>query len=271
MKFLSRFVARRRVRPESPGGTRPQSFDCGLVDLCRSGWFNNTTGELFTGFPLGAGDTYLDVGCGDGGAARFAARMGADVIATDVLAQKIAALEKELAGCGSGRHRCIVSDSSPLPLPPGIATHVVCCEVLEHVPDPQAFVAELVRVGAPGSLYLLAVPDPVSEELQREFAPPSYWRPPNHVRVFARQEFARLVEDAGLLIEARHFDGFYKTVWWSLFWAAGQDAAEPETDMLAAWSRCWSLLLAKPEGLRIKHVLDRAVPKSQIIVARKAA
>lgn len=252
-------------------GGRRTDFGCGLSDLCLSGWFNNDTRELFTGFPVGPGDTYLDVGCGDGGAALFAARMGCDVIATDVVPAKITALEQRLRGVGTGSHRCLVSDSAPLPLPAGVATRIACCEVMEHVPDPEAFLAELVRVGSAGALYLLTVPDPASEGVQREIAPECYWRPPHHLRVFAREEFKSLVERAGLTVIARHAVGFYVSVWWSLFWAAGQEADGPERPMLAAWTRAWSMLLASPQGPRIKQALDRALPKSQMIVARKAA
>lgn len=270
--------------PDQPPAVEPALFTCALADMCHSGWFQNETGELFTGFPLGPGETFLDVGCGNGGASMFAARMGCDVIATDVMPEKIVTLEEKLAALGAVSHRCLVSDSSPLPLPDGTASRIACCEVLEHVPDPAAFLTELVRVGTPQALYLLTAPDPASEEVMRDFAPASYWQPPNHVRIFARQEFAKLVEQAGLVVESRHYYGFYHTVWWSL-WAAEEqerqaepgpnrriwDVSQGESPMLAAWSRSWSELLTKPDGMRIKRALDRTLPKSQIIVARKAA
>lgn len=242
----------------------------GLHDLCRGGWFNDATGELFTGFPLAAEDTYLDVGCGAGGAAAFAARRGCTVVATDVLPEVVASLDTRLRDAGSTTHRCLVSDSNPLPVPSGWANRIVCCEVLEHVPDPTAFIGELHRVGAPGARYLLTVPDPASEAVQRELAPQSYWAPPNHVRVYSHDDFGSLVTNAGLVIESRQGMGFFSTVWWSLFWAAGQELGAAETPMLAAWSDAWGRLLACPDGDRVKAALDRRMPKSQIIVARKA-
>ena len=51
-------------------------------------------------------------------------------------------------------------------------------------------------------MYLLTVPDPVGESLQKKLAPDLYWRTPNHLRVFERDEFDRLVIEAGLTIEA---------------------------------------------------------------------
>jgi len=243
---------------------------CGLRDLIAAGWFQNATGELFTGFPLGPSDTHLDVGCGDGGATLFAARQGCRVIATDVQPDKIATLERRLTAEGSASHRCLVSDTNPLPLADETATRITCSEVLEHVPHPAGFLAELVRVGAAGALYLLTVPDPASEAAQRQLAGESYWRPPNHVRIFEREEFARLVSGAGLAIEARHSVGFYASVWWALFWSAGQELGDDETPLLAAWTTAWEQVLAHPDGLKIKRALDSCLPKSQIIIARKA-
>jgi SAM-dependent methyltransferase len=242
---------------------------CGLRDLATAGWFNRETGELFHGYPLSSADTHLDVGCGDGGATLFAAERGSRVIATDVLPDKIAALERRLATMAGTDSRCLVSDTDPLPLPDETATRITCCEVLEHVPDPAGFLTELARVGTPGALYLLTVPDPLSEEVQLALAPPEYWRTPNHVRILGRERFAELVTSAGLVIQARHSVGFYSAVWWALFWSSGIELGQEEGPLLAAWSRAWEGVLAHPDGIRIKRALDQCLPKSQVIVARK--
>jgi SAM-dependent methyltransferase len=259
----------RAVRRPATASIRTRGVACGLRDMIAAGWFQAATGELFTGFPIGPSDTHLDVGCGDGGATLFAARQGSRVIATDVQPDKLVALGQQLAAAGATAYECIVSDTNPLPLPDETATRITCSEVLEHVPDPESFMSELVRVGAAGALYLLTVPDPASEAVQRELAGEVYWRPPNHVRIFEREAFATLVADAGLAIEARHSVGFYTAIWWALFWSAGQELGEAEQPLVAGWTAAWERVLAHPDGLRIKQALDRCLPKSQIIIARK--
>lgn len=273
MRAMMRRVSTWNRAASGPGNASGanRGIACGLRDMIAAGWFQAATGELFTGFPVGPADTYLDVGCGDGGATLFAARQGSRVIATDVRPDKLAVLGRQLAAAGATAYECILSDTNPLPLPDETATRITCSEVLEHVPDPESFIRELVRVGATESLYLLTVPDPASEAVQQELAGETYWRPPNHVRIFEREDFARLVTDAGLEIEARHSVGFYTSVWWALFWSAGQELGEAEKPLLAGWTAAWERVLAHPDGLKIKQALDRCLPKSQVIIARKPA
>lgn len=274
MGFLKRLSAKKFLRRRSRGTRGENRFGamgCGLRDLTLAGWFNAKTGELFTGFRLGPDDTHLDVGCGKGGMTMFAARQGCRVIATDVSEEAVGVVERQLAEADVHGYRCVVSDSDPLPLPAQVATRITCSEVMEHVPDPPRFLKELVRVGTPGALYLLTVPDPASESVQKRLAPPSYWQEPHHVRIFGREEFADVVTESGLEIVARHYVGFYSSVWWAMFWSSGQELGKQEQPILAAWTAAWSQVLEHPEGLRIKRALDECLPKSQIIVARKAA
>lgn len=52
----------------------------------------------------------------------------------------------------------VCADAARLPLPAGCAHLVLCSQVLEHVPDPDAVLGELYRVMAPGARLVLSVP-----------------------------------------------------------------------------------------------------------------
>ncbi len=241
----------------------------GLRDNVADGLFNPDTGELRPGFPVTAEDVVVDVGCGGAIDSIFCAEQGAHVIYVDSNPDEVAIAGTRLANAGARELTPIVSDANPLPLTDGIATRVIASEVLEHVDDPQQFLRELVRVGAPNALFLLAVPDPAAEELQTRLAPPIYFQKPNHVRIIGRSEFARMVTDAGLIIERRGAYGFYWSIWWILFWICRVDISEPHP-LLESWSKTWETLLDMPNGGPARRALNELLPKSQYIVARKA-
>jgi SAM-dependent methyltransferase len=245
--------------------------DVGLRDAVLSGWFCQETSELVTGFPIPAGETTIDLGCGHGGATAFALRCGANVIACDIDPKKIEQVNASLKPIHGDALRTIVSDSNPLPLPDGIASRVIAMEVMEHVDDPAGFLSELVRVGTHGALYLIAVPDAGSEAIQKPIASPSYWEKPNHIHVFCREELDRLIEAAGLKIERRLHCGFFWTIWWTLFWESERKIDdEYQGPILDNWTKTWDALIASPRGMPIKAALDEFLPKSQIVIARKA-
>ncbi|HWW08055.1 class I SAM-dependent methyltransferase [Collimonas sp.] len=257
---------------------------CGLVDNVQSGWFRQDSGELLEGFAITSADVVLDVGCGEGGATMFAARCGAHVIFSDTDAAQVERLSAKVAESPARGAQPLVCDTNPLPLPDGCASRIIAMEMLEHVDDPAQVLAELVRVGQPGALYLLTVPDPVGEGLQKKLAPASHFQKPNHIHVFEREAFAALVSAAGLQIERRHASGFFWSLWMCLYWASKPDSdgsgngdmgatrdniKPPYPPLLDEWAKTWHQLISLPEGARIKQVLDSVMPKSQAIIARK--
>ncbi|MEO6919492.1 MAG: class I SAM-dependent methyltransferase [Collimonas sp.] len=253
---------------------------CGLVDNVQSGWYRKDSGELLEGFAITPDDVVLDVGCGEGGATMFAARCGAHVIFSDTDAAQVEKLAVKVAASPARASQALVCATDPLPLPDACASRIIAMEMLEHVDNPAQVLAELVRVGKPGALYLLTVPDPVGEGLQKKLAPPSHFQKPNHIHVFERDEFAALVSAAGLQIEHRHASGFFWSIWMCLYWAteageSGQSDATrdnikpPFPPLLNQWANTWRQLISLPEGAKIKQVLDSVMPKSQAIIARK--
>lgn len=259
------------------------SRDCGLVDAVQSGWYQSDSNELFKGFPISASDSVLDVGCGAGGATLFCANRGARVVFTDVVAEKIEALRARVAQTQARQSEGFVSDSLPLPVADASMSRVISMEVLEHVEDPAAFLRELTRVGQPGALYLLAVPDPVGENMQKGFAPSYYFERPNHIHIFTREEFGCLVTDAGLEIVSRDSFGFFWTFWMFLYWSLAKHAGmelegtshdvvqPPYPPLLNDWAKLWHQVIKMPEAAPMKQALDQLLPKSQVIIARKPA
>ncbi|SEM61706.1 Ubiquinone/menaquinone biosynthesis C-methylase UbiE [Pseudomonas sp. ok272] len=273
LSLLKKLAAGKEPAPMSavaePTAPTVDSFQLGLEDAVLSGWFNQQTDELYTGFKISAQDTVLDVGCGDGGNVHFCGMRGAKVICADIDAAKVAATAERLKDTPARDVECHVTDCNPLPLPDAIATRIVSTEVIEHVDDPAQFLAELVRVGQPGALYLLSVPHPSSENLQQGIAAEQYFQKPNHIRVISEDQFKQMVADAGLEVISHSQFGFYWSMWMLLFWEAKVDLNDANHPLLNHWAQMWRLILDTPRGPQLKQALDALVAKSQVIIARK--
>lgn len=244
--------------------------DVGLIDMSFSGWLRNETGELLEGFTIGADDSVLDIGCGSGGYTLFCGRQGAEIFVADINQDNIDIAVARLRETKARAVHPLVTDGDPIPLPDERLSKVIAMEVLEHVDDPAKFMRELVRVGRPGAQYLLAVPDAAGEHAQKNFAAASYFQKPNHIHIFEREQFDRLIEDAGLIIERRVNYGFYRTLWMYFFWASAQpNLSAPWHPLIEQWDKVWSMLLSLPQGGQVKKALDEVLPKSQVIIARK--
>jgi 2-polyprenyl-6-hydroxyphenyl methylase/3-demethylubiquinone-9 3-methyltransferase len=103
-----------------------------------------------------AGRRALDVGCGAGLLAEPLARLGAEVTGVDAAAENIAVAGEHAVGAGlSIDYRA--GELATLGL--GGFDLVTAMEVLEHVADKAAFVAELAGHLGPGGLLVLSTPN----------------------------------------------------------------------------------------------------------------
>jgi 2-polyprenyl-6-hydroxyphenyl methylase/3-demethylubiquinone-9 3-methyltransferase len=97
----------------------------------------------------------LDVGCGGGLIAEPLARLGAQVTGIDAAAASIEAARRHAAGQGldieyrAGRVEDLAHEERAFDA-------LVCLEVVEHVPDPAAFLGTCAGLVRPGGLVLLS-------------------------------------------------------------------------------------------------------------------
>jgi SAM-dependent methyltransferase len=102
--------------------------------------------------PPHPGDRVLDVGCGVGQVVAELRRRGAEAYGVDVAQANIDRARDLTPGCQW-------YDGGRLPFPDGHFERVGALNVLEHVEDPEGFLAEMVRVTRPGGHVVVSSPN----------------------------------------------------------------------------------------------------------------
>ena len=102
--------------------------------------------------PARPGARALDVGCGVGQVVAKLTGAGCEAHGVDVSAPNIARAQQF-------SDRCQIYDGRKLPFPDRHFASAGALNVLEHVDEPEAFIAELVRVVEPGGRVVLSSPN----------------------------------------------------------------------------------------------------------------
>jgi 2-polyprenyl-3-methyl-5-hydroxy-6-metoxy-1,4-benzoquinol methylase len=163
----------------------------------------NFEGTLAALFAQANPGSVLDVGCGEGILTeQFAKRLGdGRVVGIDLDDPKLAA---EWAGRARPNLEFCTGTGDRLPFEDSSFDMASAIEVLEHVPDPEATVAEMARCAR--SHLLVSVPrEPLWRMLN--MARGAYLKDlgntPGHINHWSKRSFVRLLSKHGEVVEAR--------------------------------------------------------------------
>ena len=142
------------------------------------------------------GKKILDIGCGPRGSLEWA-DMASQRIGLDPLANSY----REI-GTGAHRMQYVTARAQRIPFPDGYFDVVSCFNSLDHVDDLEQSISEIIRVIAPGGLFLLLT------DVHRD---PAYTEP----AVFSWNVVEEFVPSLGL-VEEKHYeksaDGMYQSI-----------------------------------------------------------
>ena len=223
------------------------------------------------------GELVLDLGCGLGRHAFGALRRGADVVAGDLGRAELAEVRSMVAAMraagefSGGTVECAVADARCLPFADGAFERIIAAEVLEHITDDGAALAELARVLRPGGVLAVTVPSWLPEKLcwllSEEYHAPAV--PDGHVRIYTLRRLRARLRAVGLEPRRRHRAHALHSPYWWLRCAVG-----PEDDghrLVAAYHRllCWEIEHRPWAARVIERLLRPFIGKSVVVYAVK--
>jgi SAM-dependent methyltransferase len=176
----------------------------------------------FDRFRVSSGEHVLDMGCGAGRHAFELYRRGANVVAFDrderelaEVAKMFAAMEQEGEPPEGASARTVTGDALSLPFPDDTFDKIVAAEVLEHIPDDMAAMAELLRVLRPGGELAVTVPSWLPERICWALSEDYHTAPGGHVRIYTRAELEAKLKATGFQVgDHHHAHGLHAPYWW---------------------------------------------------------
>jgi SAM-dependent methyltransferase len=225
---------------------------------------------------VGRRTRFIDVGAGAGRHSYEALRRGADVTAFDMDAEELAkvaemfgAMELEGEVPPGGKAKVQVGDALALPYDDGWFDCVVASEILEHVPEDEKAIAELVRVLAPGGTLGVSVPRWLPERICWALSDEYHANEGGHVRIYRAHELVGKLERAGVVLTHRHHaHGLHAPFWWLKCAVGVRREKHPLVD---AYHRLlvWDMMKAPALTRGLERALDPAIGKSVVLYFTK--
>jgi len=225
---------------------------------------------------VGLGSTVIDVGCGAGRHSFEAYRRGANVIAFDQDAEELANVDTMLQAMGeageapeSAKAQVVVGDALALPYPDGSFDTVIASEILEHIPDDDGVISELIRVLRPGGTLAVTVPRWLPERICWLLSDDYHANEGGHIRIYKADELrAKLIAGGLRFTHSEYAHGLHSPFWW-LKCAVGVE--KPDHPAVQAYHRLlvWDMM-SQPALTRVAEAaLNPLVGKSVALYFEK--
>jgi SAM-dependent methyltransferase len=171
---------------------------------------------------IGPSTKVIDVGCGAGRHAFEAYRRGADVTAFDRDASELRSVEtilRAMAETGeapaAASAKAVLGDALSLPYADATFDCVIASEILEHVPEDDAAIAELIRVLKVGGTLAVSVPRWLPERVCWLLSEEYHSNEGGHVRIYRASKLGDKISGSGMeLTHTHHAHALHSPFWW---------------------------------------------------------
>jgi ubiquinone/menaquinone biosynthesis C-methylase UbiE len=232
----------------------------------------------FDRLPVGPGTRVLDLGCGGGRHAFEVLRRGADVVAFDMdqteldtVAAMFAAMDKAGEVPPGGTGETVQGTALDMPFDEGGFDRVIAAEVLEHIPDDMAAMAEIFRVLRPGGTAAITVPSFLPERICWALDEDYHTAPGGHVRIYTLAELSAKLKATGFVVGPHHHaHGLHAPYWW-IKCAVGVNNDDHPLAKAYHELLVWDIM-KRPAATRIAEaLLNPVIGKSVVLYVRKPA
>jgi SAM-dependent methyltransferase len=227
---------------------------------------------------VGPGTKVIDVGCGAGRHTFEAYRRGADVIGFDQntgdlndVDEILQAMKAQGEVPPSAKGEAVKGDALDLPYDDATFDCVIASEILEHVPEDDRAIAELVRVLKPGGRLAITVPRWLPERICWLLSDEYHANEGGHIRIYKANELRDKVTAHGLkLTHTHHAHALHSPYWW-LKCAVG--TSNNDHPAVAAYHKLlvWDMMSAPWLTRRGEDVLNPLIGKSVALYFEKPA
>ncbi len=225
---------------------------------------------------VGPGVKVIDVGCGAGRHTFEAFRRGAEVVGFDQNAadlndvdEILQAMKAEGEAPASAKGEAVKGDALDLPYGDGTFDCVIASEILEHVPNDDQAIAQLVRVLKPGGALAITVPRWLPERICWALSDEYHANEGGHIRIYRADELRDKVLAHGLtLTHTHHAHALHSPYWW-LKCAVGTDKSDNVA--VAAYHKLlvWDMMSRPWLTRTAENLLDPLIGKSVALYFRK--
>ena len=222
---------------------------------------------------LKPGMRILDAGCGAGRHLCEAFRgNGIDVVGIDLKWEDLEKTRSFLclmsAEC-NGRWLVSQGDVTRLPFKDEAFDAVICSEVLEHIPDNQAAVRELVRVLKDGGPLAVSVPRFLPEKICWMLSDAYHHEPGGHIRIYRKTEMLNLLKSAGTSCWGiRYKHALHSPYWWLRCFVGHKNDDSPSVNLYKKFLE-WDIIHHPTLTRLLDQLLNPVLAKSIVYYMRK--
>jgi len=229
----------------------------------------------FRRLTIKTGHRVLDIGCGTGRHMAETVRrpetltVGTDINEEDLLGARQRLVDLDKLGVVRGAWRLGMADITALPFTDAAFDLVICSEVLEHIPDHQGAVAELVRVLKPGGDLVISVPCYFPEKICWTLSKAYRSTPGGHIRIYGHQEIQHLITASTIKLQGRHYAHSLHVPYWWLKCLLGLDRTDLFLVNVYHRFLVWDMM-QHPRATRfLERLLNSVMGKSLVVYGKK--